>query len=59
LEVGEHYINLHSQHVKNECIYGITSLDFVCKQVLNVERAKKNKKYFKFVIIFHLLQQGP
>jgi len=44
LKVGEYYTNPHSQHAKNEHIYGITSLDSVLEQVLNAERAEKKKK---------------
>ncbi len=58
LKVGGYYTSLHSQHAKNECIYGIIGLDYVLEQVLNAEKVEKKKKYFQFVIFFHLLQQG-
>jgi hypothetical protein len=42
---SEYYTSPHSQHAKNEHIYGITSLDSILEQVLNAKRAKKKKKY--------------
>jgi hypothetical protein len=45
VESSEYYTSPHSQHAKNEHIYGITSLDSILEQMLNAERAKKKKKY--------------
>jgi hypothetical protein len=43
LKVDVYHTSLQNQHAKNECIYGITSLDFILMQMLNEKRAKKRK----------------
>ncbi len=45
LKVGECYTSLHSQHAKNECIYGIIGPNSVLEQVQNAKRVDKKKKY--------------
>jgi hypothetical protein len=57
LKVGEYYINPHSQHVKNECIYGIIGLDFVLEQVLDAKKVEK-KKILPIFYCLPSLQQG-
>jgi hypothetical protein len=56
LKVGEYYTSPHSQHEKNEHIYGITGLDSILEQVLNSKRAKKRKNtssLFLFSIFYN------
>jgi hypothetical protein len=50
VESSEYYTSPHSQHAKNEHIYGITSLDSILEQMLNAERAKKRKNTFSLLL---------
>ncbi len=53
---GKSYINLDSQHVRNEKIYAITGHDGIQLQVEKHIRLKRKKK--QFVTLFHFLKLG-
>jgi hypothetical protein len=52
LKVGGYYTNPHSQHAKNECIYGIIGLDSVLEQVLNAKKVEKKEKILPICYLF-------
>ncbi len=56
--MGEYYINIDSQHQKNEKVHSIWGWDFIVEMVLNGEKVGKLKKYVQFVAILHLLKYG-